>query len=186
MAKGALDHGASPPCRVRGAASRCALHRQAREASTTRTSRVCRPGILTVVSGRAGGSTSAESVPSRQVMSEHQVPSDATPDNTWKPRAQYAAPEVGAHADISSIDAAPAHRIEFHAPKAGTEDGSSYVAAGETVSPRGFTIQPLQGQDPLDPQRLNGPIDSDEQQRLQMRSRSSFTAIRPISIPTLT
>ena len=99
-------------------------------------------------------------------MSEHQVPSDATPDNTWKPRAQYAALEVGAHADTSSIDAAPAHRIEFRAPRAGTEDGSSYVAAGETVSPRGFTIQPLQGQDPLDPQRLNGPIDPDEQQKI--------------------
>ena len=165
MAKGALDHGASP--RAVFEALRLGAH------YIDRLEKLYNPHQPRVPAGHpdggqwtSGGSTSAESVPSRQVMSEHQVPSDATPDNTWKPRAQYAALEVGAHADTSSIDAAPAHRIEFRAPKAGTEDGSSYVAAGETVSPRGFTIQPLQGQDPLDPQRLNGPIDPDEQQKI--------------------
>jgi hypothetical protein len=66
---------------------------------------------------------------------------------------------------VPTRDTAPAHR-EFRAPKANTEDGSGHVAAGETVTPRGFTIQPLQGQDPLDPERLNGPIDLNEQQKI--------------------
>jgi hypothetical protein len=48
--------------------------------------------------------------------------------------------------------------------KGGGENGT--VVAGETVTARGFTIEPLQGQDPLDPQRLNGPIAPDEQQKV--------------------
>ena len=40
------------------------------------------------------------------------------------------------------------------------------MLAGDTVTPRGFTVQHGPGQNPLDPQQLNTPISADEQQKI--------------------
>jgi hypothetical protein len=161
VAKGALDHGASPRAVFE------ALHLDARYIDTLE--KLYNPAQPRVPAGHPGGGEwtsgdwgGAANASSRQVLS------DALPDNPWKPGAQSAALEAGIHADTSIVDVAPAHRIEFRAPNTGTEGGSENgtVIAGETITPCGFTIEPLQGQDPLDPQRLNGPIAPDEQQKI--------------------
>ena len=43
---------------------------------------------------------------------------------------------------------------------------SGVVLAGDIVTPKGYTLQHLAGQDPLDPQGLNAPITAAEQQKI--------------------
>jgi hypothetical protein len=92
MAKGGLDHGASP----RAVFEALRLDPKYIDALEKRYN----PAPPRVPAGHPDGgqwttedSSSATNAPSRQVLSEHQVLSDATPDNPWKPGAQYAANE---------------------------------------------------------------------------------------------
>lgn len=48
----------------------------------------------------------------------------------------------------------------------GSSGESGVVLAQNKVTPRGFTIQQVPGQDPLDPQGLNRPISAEEQQKI--------------------
>lgn len=48
----------------------------------------------------------------------------------------------------------------------GSSNDSGPVLAQNKVTPRGFTVQRVPGQDPLDPQGLNKPISADEQQKI--------------------
>lgn len=158
MACGALDHGASPRAVFE------ALHLDVHYIDSLE--KLYNPAQPRVPAGHPdGGQWTSGDWGGAANASSRQVLSDATPDDAWKPGVRYASLEAGTHAD-TSVDVAPAHRFEFHAPITSNESGDGRVAAGETVTPRGFAIEPLQGQDPLDPQTLNGPIALDEQQKV--------------------
>jgi len=86
MAKGALDHGASPRAVFE------ALHLDARYIDTLE--KLYNPAQPRVPAGHPdGGEWTSGDWGSAADASSHQVLSDATPDNTWKPGAQYAANE---------------------------------------------------------------------------------------------
>jgi hypothetical protein len=48
----------------------------------------------------------------------------------------------------------------------GSSGGSGVELAQNKVTPQGFTVQQVPGQDPLDPEGLNTPISADEQQKI--------------------
>ena len=68
---------------------------------------------------------------------------------------QYAALDTGTRTDAANVGGANAN-----------SDNDGVVFAGDIVTPRGFTIQQVPGQDTLDPQGLNAPISTDEQQKI--------------------
>ncbi len=67
---------------------------------------------------------------------------------------QYVALDTGARTNAANAGAADANS---------SDNG---VVAGDIVTPRGFTVQRVPGQDPLDPQGLNEPMSADEQQKI--------------------
>jgi hypothetical protein len=80
------------------------------------------------------------------------------PDGASRP-VQYAALDTGTRADATDVRGT--------GDSADTNSGNKGVElAGDIVTPHGFTIQQLPGQDPLDPQGMNTPILADEQQKI--------------------
>ena len=66
---------------------------------------------------------------------------------------QYAAADTGTRTDATDVGTS-------------ADSSNGVVLAGDTVTPHGFTIQHLPGENPLDPQGLNKPISADEQQKV--------------------
>ena len=79
---------------------------------------------------------------------------DSGPHGASRP-LQYAALDTGTRTDAANVGGANAN-----------SDNDGVVFAGDIVTPRGFTIQQVPGQDTLDPQGLNAPISTDEQQKI--------------------
>ena len=73
---------------------------------------------------------------------------------------QYAALDTGIRTDAADVSA-PTGPVA-----ADFANGDDIRLAGDAVTPRGFTIEHLPGENPLDPKGLNVPITADEQQKV--------------------
>jgi len=104
MAKGALDHGATPLAIFQ------ALRLDARYIDTIE--KLYNPAQPRVPAGHPdGGQWTSGDWSGAASASSQQVLSDATPDTAWRPGAQYAALEAGIHADTSIVDILHEHSL---------------------------------------------------------------------------
>ena len=94
--------------------------------------------------------------------------SGTTVEGTSNPGTQYAALDTGTRTDAT--DGGGASSSDSNAGSNGSaatnSNNNGVVVAGDTVTPRGFTVRQVPGQDPLDPRGLNTPISADEQQKI--------------------
>jgi hypothetical protein len=101
---------------------------------------------------------------------------NALESNSIAQPVQYAALDTGTRTDATA-GGGTSGALDANS------SGNGAVLAGNIVTPRGFTVEHIPGENPLDPQGLNKPITADEQQKiadaLTLKENGDTSALQP-------